>query len=32
VVLCDARNRSSSRDVLIALIEHVRNLRLATRI
>lgn len=32
VVLCDARNRTSARDVLVALVEHVRDLRLATRV
>jgi uncharacterized protein len=32
VVLCDARERASSRDVLISLVEHVRDLRLAARV
>jgi len=31
VVLCDARKRTSARDVLILLIEHVRAVRSATR-
>ena len=31
ILLCDARERRSARDVLVALVEHVRDLRLATR-
>jgi signal recognition particle receptor subunit beta len=31
ILLCDARERNSARDVLVALVEHVRDLRLATR-
>jgi signal recognition particle receptor subunit beta len=32
ILLCDARERSSARDVLVALVEHVRDRRLATRL
>jgi signal recognition particle receptor subunit beta len=31
VVLCDARERTSARDVLVTLVEHVRDRRLGTR-
>jgi uncharacterized protein len=31
VVLCDARDRSSARDVLVTLVEHVRDVRSAGR-
>jgi signal recognition particle receptor subunit beta len=32
VVLCDVRQRTSVRDVLVALVEHVRDSRLAARV